>query len=76
MKMNEQMRQIIESIGVIISLLAILAIILGYPVMLLWNWLMPTIFGLTKITLWQAIGINVLCHILFQDSINIIKKEE
>ena len=74
--MNEQMRQIIESIGVIISLLAILAIILGYPVMLLWNWLMPTIFGLTKITLWQAIGINVLCHILFQDSINIIKKEE
>jgi len=76
MKMNEQMRQIIESIGAIIGLLAILAIILGYPVMLLWNWLMPTIFGLTKITLWQAIGINILCRILFQDSINIMKKEE
>lgn len=74
--MNEQMRQIIESIGAIIGLLAILAIILGYPVMLLWNWLMPTIFGLTKITLWQAIGINILCRILFQDSINIMKKEE
>jgi len=34
-------------------------------VMLLWNWLMPTIFGLTSICFWQALGILVLCRLLF-----------
>lgn len=34
-------------------------------VMLLWNWLMPAIFGLTVISFWQALGIFVLARILF-----------
>jgi hypothetical protein len=34
-------------------------------VMLLWNWLMPTLFGLTIITFWQALGILILSKILF-----------
>jgi ABC-type multidrug transport system fused ATPase/permease subunit len=34
-------------------------------VMLLWNWLMPAIFGLTVINFWQAIGILILSRILF-----------
>lgn len=33
---------------------ASMAIVLSIPVMLLWNWLVPTIFGLTSITLVQA----------------------
>jgi uncharacterized membrane protein len=75
-KMNEQMKQILESIAAIIGLLAILAVILGYPIMLLWNWLMPEIFGLREITFWQAIGINILCHLLFKDSINVVKENK
>ena len=35
------------------------------PVMLLWNSLMPTIFGLTKIGFWQAFGLLLLSTILF-----------
>jgi hypothetical protein len=37
----------------------------GQVVMLLWNWLAPTLFGLRLITFWQAIGLLALCRILF-----------
>lgn len=33
-------------------------------VMLLWNWLMPSIFGLVSINFWQAAGLFVLARIL------------
>ena len=38
----------------------------GLVVMLLWNWLMPDIFGLKRLTYWQAWGLMILCHILFK----------
>ncbi|HPG40107.1 MAG TPA: hypothetical protein PLP19_10085 [bacterium] len=43
-----------------------LALLFGIFVKLLWNWLMPTIFGLATITFWQAWGLLVLSHILFK----------
>ena len=44
-----------------------LAIAAGFAavVMLLWNWLIPVIFGLGAICFWQALGLLVLCRILF-----------
>ncbi len=45
--------------------IAALALLFGYVVMLLWNWLMPAIFGLGIITFWQAVGIVVLAKLLF-----------
>ena len=33
--------------------------------MVLWNWLMPTLFGLPAIGFWQALGLLVLSRILF-----------
>ena len=47
--------------------IGLLAVIAGFgaAVMLLWNWLMPTLFGLVTITFWQALGICVFCRILF-----------
>jgi hypothetical protein len=41
------------------------AFLFGYFVMLLWNWLVPTIFGLTTITFWQAAGIVLLARLIF-----------
>ena len=38
---------------------------LGFVVMSLWNWLMPTLFGWHGITFWQAVGILILSKILF-----------
>jgi hypothetical protein len=34
-------------------------------VMLLWNWLVPFIFGLAVINFWQAIGLLALARLLF-----------
>jgi hypothetical protein len=39
----------------------------GWVVMLLWNWLMPEIFGLKQLTYWQAWGLLILSSILFKD---------
>lgn len=37
----------------------------GEVVRLLWNWLLPAIFGWREITFWQAVGMLALCRILF-----------
>lgn len=37
----------------------------GAVVMLLWNWLLPPLFGWPQVTLWQALGVLALCRILF-----------
>ena len=39
--------------------------IFGSVVMLLWNALLPAVFGIGTITFWQALGILVLSKILF-----------
>lgn len=42
------------------------AAVLGTIVMLLWNWLIPTIFpGAHAVNYWQALGLLLLCRILF-----------
>lgn len=43
----------------------ILDALLTFPEMLLWNWLMPLIFGITKLTFWQMFGFNVFVSLLF-----------
>ena len=37
----------------------------GEIVRLLWNWLLPALFGWRQITFWQALGLLLLCRILF-----------
>ena len=37
----------------------------GEIVLHLWNWLLPPLFGWRLITFWQALGILVLCRVLF-----------
>ena len=39
--------------------------IFGNVVMLLWNNLLPTLFSVSTITFWQAIGLIILSKILF-----------
>jgi uncharacterized membrane protein len=55
---------------IFIAPLAILAMLLfiflgGEIVLHLWNWLLPPLFGWRLITFWQALGLLVLCRILF-----------
>ena len=65
------MKSSLEFILSIIGILILAVILFGYPTMLLWNWLMPTIFNLPYITFWQACGINLLASILFKPTVNI-----
>lgn len=37
----------------------------GEVVRLLWNWLLPPLFGWREIGFWQALGLLALCRILF-----------
>ena len=37
----------------------------GESVRLLWNWLLPPLFGWRQISFWQALGLLALCRILF-----------
>lgn len=53
-----------------IAPLAILGMLLfiaigGEVVRLLWNWLLPPLFGWRELTFWQALGMLALCRILF-----------
>jgi hypothetical protein len=44
---------------------ALFALLFGWVVQALWNWLMPFLFSLKTITYWQAFGIVVLAKLLF-----------
>jgi hypothetical protein len=37
----------------------------GFIVQQLWNWLLPSLFGWHEVTFWQALGLLLLCRILF-----------
>lgn len=60
---------VIAIIGMVIGGLALavlFAFLFGWIVMLLWNWLMPDIFGLKEITYWQGWGLVLLSAILIK----------
>ena len=45
--------------------LALFIFIGGEIVRLLWNWLLPPLFGWPELTFWQALAMLALCRILF-----------
>jgi hypothetical protein len=56
-----------RSLHIVWHLLSGLAVIAGFSaaVMLLWNVLLPQIFGITAVNFWQALGLLALSKILF-----------
>jgi len=58
-----------QAIGTFVAAVAFLvglSLIMAVPTMLLWDWLMPELFDLKEITLFQAWGLNFLCGMLFK----------
>lgn len=64
--------------GFLISLvlLVVTAFLIGFPMMWLWNWLMPVLFGLKVITFWHALGLYLLAGFLFQSRHTIPSKKK
>ncbi len=61
-------KKIFRIIGAVIGgvIMAVaFAFVFGILVKVLWNWLLPGIFGLPIITYWQAFGIVILAKMLF-----------
>lgn len=68
------MKETIHNILLVIGVLMLAIILFGGPLMLLWNGLMPTIFGLPEIGFLQACGLQLLATILFK-SVTTNKKD-
>jgi hypothetical protein len=49
----------------IILFVIVAAAVLGFVTMELWNALLPQIFGWTRISFWQGLGLIILSRILF-----------
>jgi len=65
------MEILLKIVGGILAVLGItffMACLLALPVMWLWDWLMPELFGLTTITFWQALGLNLLSGFLIKSN--------
>jgi hypothetical protein len=65
LKMTRGKRKLFWMVPAGILGMALFIFIGGEIVMRLWNWLLPMLFGWRQITFWQALGILVLCRILF-----------
>ena len=56
---------------IVIAWLAVAAAIFALPTWALWNWLMPEVLGLPRITVLQALGMLLLCGMLFRSSVKL-----
>ena len=54
----------------------VVGLVLSIPLCLLWNWLMPFIFGLPKLNLLQTFGLSILISLLAPRKIDMGKKEK
>ena len=59
---------IINAIATLALYILVAGLIMSLPVMLLWDWLMPELFGLKEITWLQAWGLLALTGLLFRSS--------
>lgn len=68
----------LKTVGAVVMILlagAAVAVIVAFPVMLLWDAVMPDIFGLKEITFWQALGLSVLSNLLLKSTDSSKNKE-
>ena len=70
--MNSILAFITAIAGFIIAIIAI-GLLVSLPVMLLWDWVMPLLFGLPTITWLQSWGLLILSGLLFKS--NIVNKK-
>lgn len=73
--MFEKLGVVVGLMIVFVALVMFIAVLLTLPVMLLWNALMPDIFGLTEIGFWQSMGLLALCGCLFRQIPSLAKSK-
>jgi len=63
--MNPRKRKLFWIAPLAILAMALFIVVGGEVVKLLWNWLLPPLFGWRLLTFWQALALLALCRILF-----------
>ena len=61
------LKSIVTGVGAVV-LVGVVAVLLAFPTMWAWNYLMPAVFGLKCITATQALVMNFLSATLFKSS--------
>ena len=51
-----------------VAIASAVSLITAVPVWLLWNAVIPAIFGLKQISFWQAVMLSLLCTCLFKST--------
>jgi hypothetical protein len=72
--MLKDFAEVIGLVALAFGAYAVVIVLTGLPLMLLWNWLMPLIFGLKTITFLEALGLSLMSTILFKSSSSSSKK--
>jgi hypothetical protein len=65
------LENIATAIGAVIMLMVVVivvSLVVAVPVYYLWNWLMPSIFDIKAVSLWEAWGLAVLSGFFFKSS--------
>jgi len=62
---------IISDVILVFALAIIAALVFAMPIWVLWNWLMPSIFGVNEISIFQAFGLLLLAKLLVKSNISI-----
>jgi hypothetical protein len=69
--MNDFIGMLVKGLFIVfvfIVMLFIIGFVFAWPLMWLWNYLMPVIFELPTITYWQSFWLFFLCGLLFKSS--------
>lgn len=68
--------KVFTTIGMALVTVVIAAVVMAWPTQLLWNGcLVPAVDGVHEIGFWQALGINILFHLLFKSTSSTSKKD-
>ncbi len=67
---KDSIGQYVSAFFIAILLVGLVSVVMAFPTMLLWNWIMPAICGIGKLSVWKALGLNFLCGILFKNVSN------
>ena len=52
-------------------IMIILGILCVFPIMWLWNWLVPSLFNGPEITFWQTVGLYFLINLLIRTNLSL-----
>ena len=64
------MKELFDSVVTVLSNVAFgvtVSLVIAYPLMILWNGLIPAVFGLKTITFWDSFGLYLLSDLLFRN---------